>query len=340
MNILITGATGFVGNALVRSLINDGHQVSAVVRYCSSEIPKSVSQFELGDLSLINNEIVDKKMTEGVDIQSPDEHALCNLLNDTDVIVHLAARVHVMDDKAEDPVTEFKKINTDFTINLAKKAAQSGVKRFIFLSTIKVNGESSTDLSPFKETDNCSPVDPYAISKLEAEKGLLKTAQTTGMEVVIIRPPLVYGPGVKGNFASMMRWTKKGIPLPLGAVHNYRSLLALDNLVNFIRLCLTHPKAANETFLVADGEDVSSTELLRSVARAQGKRARLVPVPVSWMRFVARVTGRQAVAERLFGSLQIDITKARQWLGWKPVVSMDEQLARMADGESRQQNEK
>lgn len=278
-----------------------------------------------------------------------------------DAVVHLAARVHVMQDQASDPLTEFRRVNVEGTLKLARQAAEAGVRRFVYLSSIKVNGES-TGTRPsgrdegrgtsdeeekysaeqqvlsaenpmsFREEDLPAPQDAYAISKWEAEQGLMALARETGMEVVIIRPPLVYGPGVKGNFASMLRWVKKGIPLPLGAVRdNRRSFVALDNLVDLIVTCLDHPKAANEVFLVSDGEDLSTRELLRRIARAYGKSSRLIPMPVGIMRFVAWLMGKQGVADRLFGSLQIDSSKTREVLGWEPPVSVDEQLEKIVN---------
>ncbi|MDQ7001761.1 MAG: SDR family oxidoreductase, partial [Ghiorsea sp.] len=252
-------------------------------------------------------------------------------LRDVDVIVHTAARVHVMDDAAANPLVEFRKVNVEGTLNLARQAAEAGVKRFVFISSIKVNGETTTGKLPFSPDDSYVTTDPYGLSKLEAEQGLFKMAQEIGMEVVVIRPPLIYGPHVKANFKKLMETVSQGIPLPLGAVHNQRSLVALDNLVDFIVLCTAHPKAANEVFLISDGEDVSTTQLLQKIGKALGKPARLIPVPVGLMRFAAKLLGKADVAERLFGSLQVDSSKARVLLGWQPVVSMDEQLKKTAN---------
>jgi len=304
--ILITGATGFIGKALITDLMLRDYHVVATVRNENSSVPECRQVFATGDI----NEKTDWKET----------------LDGIDVVIHLAARVHVMNDSATDPLSEFRKVNVAGTLNLAEQAANAGVKRFIFLSTIKVNGERTQKGSKFRETDPPAPNDPYAISKWEAEQGLLAVAEKTGMEVVIIRPPLVYGPGVKANFRSLVKWVKIGVPLPLGAVHNKRSFVALDNLVNFIILCIEHPRAANEVFLISDGEDVSTTELLQKIARALGKRSFLLPVPVGLMTFIAGLMGKNDVANRLFGSLQVDCSKARELLGWKPVVSMDDGL--------------
>lgn len=238
-----------------------------------------------------------------------------------------------MKEGSGDPLAEYRRVNVQGTLALARQAAQAGVRRFIFLSSIKVNGERTGNGKSFCEADLPLPEDAYGLSKLEAEQGLMPLTQETGMEIVIIRPPLVYGPGVKGNFASMVRWVRKGIPLPFGAVRNKRSLVALENLVNFITLCADperSPRAANEVFLISDGEDVSTTELLRKVACAYGVSPRLLPVPVGLLRIAAGVLGKRAVADRLLGSLVVDSSKARELLGWKPVISMDEQLRKMA----------
>ena len=243
-------------------------------------------------------------------------------------IIHLAARVHVMADTAQDPLAEFRKVNVDGTLTLARQASAAGVKRYVFMSSVKVNGESTEPGHPFTETDAPHPQDPYAISKHEAEVGLRQIALETGMEVIIIRSPLVYGPGVKANFAALMRAVQRGWPLPLGAVHNQRSLVALDNLVDFIILCTSHPLAANQTFLVSDGQDLSTTELIRGMARAAGVSARLLPVPVWALQAGASLLGKGDAVQRLCGNLQVDISKARTLLGWTPPVSVAEGLRR------------
>ena len=311
MNILITGASGFVGSAVARQLSTypDKHIVAALRRE-SAELPQSIRQIIVGDL-----------------LASTD---YSNVLAGVDVVIHAAARVHVMRDDACDPLAEFRKVNVEGTLSLARQAAKAGVKRFVFISSIKVNGEG-TENTPFTPDDVISTNDPYGLSKWEAEQGLFALAEATGMEVVVIRPPLIYGPGVKANFLRMIQWVQKGVPLPLGAVKNKRSLIALDNLVSFIIHCTDHPKASNEVFLISDGEDVSTTELLKKVARAFGKQARLIPVPVGLMCFVARLLGKKDVAERLFGSLQVDSSKARSLLDWRPVINMDEQLEKIVE---------
>jgi nucleoside-diphosphate-sugar epimerase len=324
VNLVLTGATGFLGKSLAEHLLCEHYDIRALVRQFSLELPLPVKQIAVGDFA---------------DLASKDSAGfLREEFNGVDVVVHAAARVHVMSDDASNPLAEFRKVNRDATLILARLAAESDVGRFVFLSSIKVNGEMTSANHPFKPDDVYVPDDPYGLSKYEAEQGLLALAQETGMEVVIIRPPLVYGPGVKANFAFMRKWMGKPVLLPFGAIHNQRSLVALDNLVSFISLCADRkksPKAANQIFLIADGEDVSTTQLLRKVGLSLnlespfGIKARLVPVPVSIMGFVAKLFGKKDVASRLFGSLQVDSSKAHDLLDWKPVITMDEQLAKM-----------
>lgn len=308
MKILVTGATGFVGTRLCQVLEEEGHEVVRVGRHVTS--PSCVDIGEIG----------------------PDTDWRPALGN-PDAIVHLAARVHVMQDAAIDPLAEFRRINVDGTLNLARQAAASGVARFVYVSSIKVNGESTSPTMPFRADDPPAPQDAYAVSKHEAETGLRALAQNDALEVVIVRPPLVYGPGVKGNFASLVNWVRKGVPLPLGAVCNRRSLLALDNLVDFIALCADRdrsPQAAGQVFLIADGMALSTPELFRKVACAYGVRARLIPVPERWLRMAGKLLGKSAEADRILGSLVVDISKARDLLGWRPVVTADQQLQQMA----------
>jgi nucleoside-diphosphate-sugar epimerase len=246
-----------------------------------------------------------------------------NALQNVDCVVHLAARVHVMEDSSIDPLIKYRKINVDATLNLARQAAQAGVHRFIFISTIKVNGEQSSPGKPFTEKDVPAPIDAYSISKYEAEQELRKLADRTGMEVVVIRPVLVYGPGVKGNFASMMHYLCKGLPLPFGAIHNQRSLIALDNLVDLIITCIGHPAAANQIFFASDGEDMSTTDLFKRMAGALNLPLRLIPIPEKFLMLGATLLGKRALALRLLGSLQVDITKAQALLGWSPQVKVE-----------------
>lgn len=303
MKILLTGASGFVGGQLSEVLVSKGVSVTAIVRNKSAALR--------GDL-------------EQVIVPSLDANTSWGCLVGQDVIIHSAARVHVMDDKASDPLWAFRQVNTEGTLTLARQAAQVGVKRFIFISSIKVNGEGTSLGQRYTAFDAPAPQDPYGFSKHEAEQGLKLLAAETGMEVVIIRPVLVYGPGVKANFESMMNWMNKGVPLPLGAINNKRSLVSLDNLVDLIVTCIDHPAAANQTFLVSDDEDLSTTEMLRRMARALGKPARLIPVPSAWLESGAALLGKRAVAQRLCGSLQVDIRHTRETLNWTPPVSVDE----------------
>jgi nucleoside-diphosphate-sugar epimerase len=255
------------------------------------------------------------------------------VLKNVDQVVHLAARVHVMNDKCSDPLAEFRRVNVEGTVALARQAAAAGVSRFVVLSSIKVNGELTEQRQPFTPDHVPAPEDPYGISKHETEKLLREIAAETGMEVVIIRPPLVYGPGVKANFGSMMRWLARGVPLPLAAVtQNRRSLVALDNLLDLILTCLHHPAAANQTFLVSDGEDLSTAELLSRMGAAIGKPTRLFYLPPTLLKLGASVLNRPGIYQRLCGSLQLDIAKTRQLLDWTPVVTVDEGLRRATEG--------
>lgn len=309
MKVLVTGASGFLGNQLISRLITeDVYKVLAAYRKPFSRM--GVDTCLVADLA---------KDTHWV-------HALAGV----DVLIHTSARVHVMNDMASDPLAAFRAVNVDGTLNLARQAADAGVRRFVFISSIKVNGESTKAGRPFMVDDCPSPIDAYGISKMEAELGLREIASQSGMEVVIIRPPLVYGPGVKGNFLSMMRWLHRGVPLPFGAINNSRSLVALDNLVDLIVTCLHHPAAANQTFLVSDGEDISTTKLLKRTALAMEIKARLIPVPTSIIQTGAWLLGKRDVGQRLCGSLQVNITKTRELLGWTPPVTVDQALRKTA----------
>lgn len=312
LKLLVTGANGFVGSALLFRLSLDAqHQVKAALRRGVSNIPEGVTPVQVGDLG-----------------PETDWQLAVSGVN---AIVHIAARVHVMSESVADSLAEFRQVNVEGTLNLARQVAAARVRRFIFISSIKVNGEETSLGRPYTADDESAPVDPYGISKRETEDGLRQLAAETGMEVVIIRPPLVYGPGVKANFRNMMRWLCRGIPLPLGAIHNRRSLVALDNLVDFICVCLSHPAAANQTFLVSDGEDMSITDLLRRMARALHVPARLVPVPQGLLEWGARMLGREDLSQRLCASLQVDISKARTLLGWQPPVTVETALRRTAE---------
>lgn len=246
-------------------------------------------------------------------------------LDGVGTIVHCAARVHVMHETAVDPLAEFRRVNVDGTLQLARQAASEGVRRFIFMSSVGVNG-AETFGKPFAAGDVPAPHSPYAQSKYEAEMALQELAQQTGLEVTIIRPPLVFGPGAPGNFERLMRALHRGMPLPFGAVHNQRSFVALENLTSLVQVCLNHPQAANQTLMVSDGEDISTTELLRRLANGLGRRARLIPVPGAAIRALAGLLGKADFAQRLCGSLQVDISKTRDLLGWVPPVSLADAL--------------
>ena len=309
---MVTGASGFVGRALMPTLICRGHESREAVRRSEKKPDGRLSSFVVGNI-------------DGTTYWS-------TALRGVDAVIHLAARVHVMRNSAREPLVEFHRVNTEGTLNLASQAAEVGVRRFIFLSTIGVNGSSTLYGKVFAPTDTPSPHDPYSKSKYEAEIGLHSIARSTGMEVVIIRSPLVYGANAPGNFGKLTRLVAKGLPLPFGSITNRRSLMGIDNLVDFMVTCLEHPAAANETFLVSDGEDLSTPDLIRRMARAMDRPARLLPVPSSVLMATAAMLGRRDMAQRLCGSLQVDISKSRQLLGWNPPFSVDEGLKRAVGG--------
>ncbi|WP_019583479.1 NAD-dependent epimerase/dehydratase family protein [Thioalkalivibrio sp. ALE16] len=305
--VLVTGASGFVGSALVDRLERDGRWEARA------------GSRRGGALSRGAEWVVTPSLEAGADWSEA--------LHGVSAVVHAAARAHVLDEAADDPLTEFRRCNVDGTLELARQAAQAGVRRFVFLSSIGVLGRSGE--RPLRFDDPPAPEDDYAVSKWEAEQGLEDLSRETGMEVVIVRPPLVYGPNAPGNFGKLMEWVARGVPLPLGAVTgNRRSLVGLDNLVDLLVTCLEHPAAANRVFLAGDGEDLSTTDLLRRVAAAMGRRARLVPVPPGLLRAGARAVRRGEMARRLLDSLQVDISDTRETLGWEPPVSVDEGLRR------------
>lgn len=313
--VLLTGATGFVGKATIKRLLaSELYSLVAVSRHAKVNLPISEK------LVLVCGDV-----SRQIDWTAA--------LKGVDVIVHAAGRAHVINETIANPLNEFRRVNTQGTLSFAQQAADSGVKRFIFISSIGVNGNQST--RPFTENDIPHPVEPYAVSKLEAEEGLRSIAKKSGMASVIIRPPLVYGPNAPGNFGTMMRWVHKGTPLPLGSVNNKRSFVALDNLVDFIMTCIDHPDASNQTFLVADGEDISLADLLRRIGQIIGRRTRLIPVPPKLLLMGAYLLGKGVIAHRLCRTVQVDISKSREVLGWKPPQSVDEGLRRALENGNR-----
>lgn len=296
--IFVTGANGFVGAELCNALCKRGVAVVGAVRTGARG-----DQFEIGNLSGSND--------------------WSGALEGCDVIIHLAARVHVMKDNARDPLHDYREINVNATVNLARQGAALGVKRFVFVSSIKVNGEETLSTA-FTPQDVPAPVDPYGQSKLEAECALMEISRETGMELVIVRPPLVYGPGVKANFLRLMQLVRRGLPLPFGSMRNRRSMVALDNLVDLLIVCAHHPAAAGRIFMVSDGDDQSIASLITLMARSMSKRPLLLPIPERLISSVARVLGKSGVASRLLGSLQVDISDTRKVLGWQPIISTEQ----------------
>jgi len=304
--IFVTGATGLVGGALVTHLLAKGQRVAVGLRRTNvDEWPTGVEPRVMGDLGR----------------DAFDNLDLCGV----SVVVHCAARTHVMHDTEADPLSAYRRVNVKGSVELVRRAAACGVRRFVYISSIKVNGESTSAGQVFRADDLPYPQDPYGVSKWEAEDALRALAMTAGMELVIVRPSLVYGPGVKANFASIMRWLSWRVPLPLGAVtNNRRSFVALDNLVDLIVVCTRHPAAANQIFLVSDGDDLSTAELLKRMGRALGQRVFLPAVPVLLLEWGARLSGKKDVYDRLCGSLQVDINKTRKLLGWTPPLTVDQ----------------
>ncbi|MDD4929271.1 MAG: SDR family oxidoreductase [Gallionella sp.] len=309
MKFLVTGANGFVGRALCVELHERGFAVRAAVRSANAGLDDC-----------------EREIVGAIDGKTDWSAALSCV----DTVIHLAARVHVMHDDSADPLAEFCKVNVAGTERLARSAAAVGVKRFVYVSSIKVNGEATDGVRRFSETDIPDPQDPYGVSKWEAEQALHRVAKETGLEVVMVRPPLVYGAGVKGNFAQMLKVLAKGIPLPLASVENLRSLIYVGNLADALILCATHPAAAGQTYLVSDGEDVSTPDLLRQLGGAMGHPARLLPFPQALLKLAGRMTGRADQVERLSGSLQVDSSKIRRELNWTPPYTLAQGLTATA----------
>ena len=309
--LLLTGATGFIGSALQQRIVADENYDLTIAVRKIKKLSEAVRTVEVDDL---------KANTDWTDA-----------LQDIDVVIHAAARVHVMDDKSADPLTEFRKVNVDGTLNLARQAVESGVKRFIFISSIKVNGEGTEVGKPYTADSQPSPTDPYGISKYEAEQGLLKLAADTALEVVIIRPTLVYGENVKGNFRSLMKWTYKGLPLPIGGITtNLRSLVSVDNLTDFIITCIDHKNAKNQVFLISDDDDISTAGLLDKIAKGLSVKNKALPIPTNMINTASRILGKPGIAQRLSGSLQVDIEKSKTLLDWQPKYTIDESIQKTA----------
>lgn len=308
MTVLLTGASGFVGKAVLKTAYQRDLKIRSVYRSLdlAKEQPNSV-------------------VVSGLDCVADWSQAL----NGVDVVIHAAARAHIMREEDLDPLTEYRRVNVKGTLNLARQAAVAGVHRFVFISSIKVNGETTPPGCSITTDDPPSPEDAYGLSKAEAEVQLRQVAQETGMEMTIIRPPLIYGPGVKGNLASLIGWVRRGVPLPLGGVtHNRRSFVGIDNLVDLILVCADHPNAANQTFLVSDGEDLSTAELLRKIGTALGRPARMLWVPAGLISLTSELLGMRAISQRLVGSLRVDIRKTCEMLNWAPAVAVNEGLRR------------
>lgn len=303
MYLLLTGSSGFLGQHLLQALTAKGDDFRLLNR-------KFVKHVDLNKQVLVDDFKV---------LNKPDK-----LFSEVDVVVHCAARVHVMNETTSDPLTAFRDVNVLGTINLAKYAAKSGVKRFIYISSIKVNGESTTESKPFRFDSERKPLDPYGVSKSEAEVQLLNLGKESGMEIVIIRPPLVYGEGVKANFSALMSLVKKGLPLPFRWINkNKRSLVSVYNLCDLIQICITHPKAANKVFLVSDDNDISTAGMVALMSKVQNKTNLSIPVPLWIYKLAGKLLSKEDVIDRLTGSLQLDIEHTKTTLDWKPPYSVE-----------------
>jgi nucleoside-diphosphate-sugar epimerase len=322
MRVLITGANGFIGHGLCHSLLRSGHGVRCAVR---AGVPSGNIAGIVDPLTGLAREGLETISIGNIGSETKWDDALTGI----ETVIHLAARVHILKESARNPFAEFRLVNVAGTERLARMAVSAGVRRLVYVSSVKVNGEH-TPGSPFTETNTPGPQDAYGLSKWEAEQALLKIAAETGLEVVIVRPPLVYGPGVGGNFLRMMNWINRGFPLPLGSIRNSRSLIYLGNLVNALVACITHVRAAGNIFLVSDGEDVSTPELIRQLARAMARRPRLVAFPPALLRVAGLLTGKSAEVDRLLGSLRVDSSKIRRELQWTPPFSMTQGLRETA----------
>lgn len=310
--VLVTGANGFVGRRVCSLLQKEGHAVRGAVRYYDS---RSVDRSDpvAGDIVPIG------------DIDGYTDWS--GALDGIDIVVHLAARVHVIQEISKNPLESFRSVNVHGTERLARMAIERGVKRFVYISSISVHG-NATVARAYLEEDEAQPISPYAVSKWEGELALRKIEKESDLELVIVRPPLVYGEGVGGNFLRMMQWAQKGLPLPLKSIRNKRSFIGIENLADLIACCVSHPEAAGETFLAADGEDLSTPDLIGRVAKLMGRSARLFPLPVDVIRALGRLAGQGDIVDRLCSSLRVDATKARSVLKWQPQTSLDVGLDR------------
>jgi len=324
--VAVTGATGFVGRSLVKELALRNYPVIALVRNISGSLSQEIEQRVMGDISELTLDSREKFNVNSNNISIKKGR----LLDDVNVVIHCSGRAHIMKDVADNPLAEFRRVNVEGTLKIAHLAAKMGIKQFIFISSIKVNGEITSSNFSFNENDKCMPRDPYGISKYEAEQSLMKLAKETDMKITIIRPPLIYGPGVKANFAKLIEYVIKGLPLPFGAVNNKRSFIALDNLIDFIILCINNELSFNEIFLISDCQDISTTDLIIKIFNAFRKKPILVPVPVSLMTFLLSLIGKKDISDRLFKSLVIDCSKACRVLNWKPIINIDEELKKIA----------
>lgn len=307
--ILLTGSTGFVGSVIIEQFKSSDSQLCPVVRYIKDDSPQNA--IEVGD------------------IDGNTDYS--GALSKAAAVIHVAARVHIMSDLSVDPLAEFREVNTLGTLNLARQAADAGVARFVFVSSIKVNGESTSNKLPFQSSDKHSPEDPYGISKSEAEFGLQKIAKETEMEVVIIRPPLVYGPGVKANFLNLLKLSATKLPLPFGLIKNKRSMVYVENLVDLIVTCVDHSNAANKIFLASDGDDLSLARLLTLMRKSMGKPAWLLPVPMFIFKLAGMITGKSDIIDRLIGDLQVDISNTKTHLNWIPTYSVEQGIQATVD---------
>jgi len=309
--MLVTGASGFVGRILCQELLAQGFEVAASVRRITLPPERLFPEIEVGDVHASTD--------------------WSSALTEVNTVIHLAARVHVMKDVATDPLAEFRKVNLDGTVNLARQAARAGVKRLVYVSSVKVNGEETRGQRSYLEQDTPAPQDPYGVSKWEAEQALRHIAQETGLDVVVVRPPLVYGPGVKGNFIRLLVAVDKGIPLPLAGANNARSLVYVGNLVDALISCVTHPAGYGQTYLVSDGKAVSTAVLVEKIAEALGRKNRSFYVPSRMIRVAATVLGHSAQVDRLFGSLCVNDEKIHRELSWMPPYTLDQGLRETID---------